>query len=364
MNLPEKIPKYIWPLLAVALIFIIINGVQATSFVVNIFIFSVILTLLTLPTAEWLNKKGLPYAGAVAVVTIIAALCILALVLLTAYSVNVLVTDIPIYQAELNQRMAEVTSVLDKLGIQSAGTLPRSFDLNSVIPALVSMVLNLTDAIIALFFIAVLTIFMLLETPRLTERLHAQFPDKQEMLAQAGRMSRYVMDFMVVRTETNFVHGVLFGGILSLMGVHAAVLWGILTFLLGYIPYIGLIIASIPAIFFAWLQFGTWGAVAVIAIVCVLNLIVENPVFSWLASRRFEMPAILVLLSVIFWGWLLGMTGMLFAVPITLILLLFIQCSDDLRWINDVLGVGHIFSGESGGNTVPGGDAKVPDKPE
>ncbi len=59
------------------------------------------------------------------------------------------------------------------------------------------------------------------------------------------------------------------------MGVHAAVLWGILTFMLSYIPYIGLIIAAIPAIFFAWLQFGIWGAVAVIALVCILNLVIE-----------------------------------------------------------------------------------------
>ncbi len=122
-------------------------------------------------------------------------------------------------------------------------------------------------------------------------------------------MSGFVIDFIVVRTETNLVHGLLFGGILAIMGVHAAILWGILTFILGYIPYFGLVIAAIPAIFFAWLQFGFWGAVAVIALVCILNLIVENPVFSWLAARKFEIPALVVILSVIFWGWLLGIAG-------------------------------------------------------
>jgi predicted PurR-regulated permease PerM len=133
------------------------------------------------------------------------------------------------------------------------------------------------------------------------------------------------------------------------MGVHAAILWGILTFIFGYIPYIGLVIAAVPAIFFAWLQYGTWGAVAVIAVVCVLNLIVENPVFSYFASRKFEMPAIIVLLSVIFWGWLLGITGMLFAIPITLMVLIVFQCSDDLRWINELLGVSHLFEEGGGG---------------
>lgn len=132
------------------------------------------------------------------------------------------------------------------------------------------------------------------------------------------------------------------------MGVHSALLWGILTFILSYIPYIGLIIAAIPAIFFAWLQFGLWGAVAVIGIVGALNLVVENPVFSYFASRKFEIPALVVILSVIIWGWLLGIAGMVFAVPISLMVLILIQMSGDLRWINTVLGVDHLFEPVSG----------------
>ena len=95
--------------------------------------------------------------------------------------------------------------------------------------------------------------------------------------------------------------------------------------------------------FFAWLQFGIPGAVAVIVAVCVLNLIVENPVYSYLAARKFDMPALIVILSVIFWGWLLGLVGMLFAVPMTLFVLLVLQMSEDFRWINAILGVNHLF---------------------
>jgi len=112
---------------------------------------------------------------------------------------------------------------------------------------------------------------------------------------------------------------------------------------LGYIPFFGLVIAAIPAIFFAWLQFGIPGALAVIVAVCILNLIIENPVYSYLAARKFEMPALIVILSVIFWGWLLGLIGMLLSIPFTLIILLFIQLSDELRWINKMIGVGHLF---------------------
>ncbi|NMB80000.1 MAG: AI-2E family transporter [Methanomicrobiales archaeon] len=161
------------------------------------------------------------------------------------------------------------------------------------------------------------------------------------------RVTRYVIDFIVVRTETNFIHGLLFGGFLGLIGVHGAILWGVLTFLLGFIPYFGLIIAAVPAIFFAWLQFGIPGAVAVIIAVCVLNLLVENPILSYLTARKFEMPALLVLISVIFWGWLLGLIGMLFAIPFTLMILLLIHISDELCWINKTLGVAHLFEDQN-----------------
>ncbi len=88
-----------------------------------------------------------------------------------------------------------------------------------------------------------------------------------------------------------------------------------------------------------------WGAVAVVAAVCILNLIVENPVYSYLAARKFEMPALVVIISVIFWGWLLGLVGLFFAIPFTLILLLIFESSDELRRINALMGVSHLFEG-------------------
>jgi len=204
--------------------------------------------------------------------------------------------------------------------------------------------MSLADAVMFLFFVGVLTFFMLLETPRMAVHLEGHLGKESHTIQNLARMTGYVTDFIVVRTETNFIHGVLFGGFLGIIGVHGALLWGVLTFLLGYIPYFGLLIAAVPALFFAWLQFGVPGAVAVIVAICVLNLVVENPVLSYLTARKFEMPALLVLISVIFWGWLLGLVGMLFAVPFTLLFLLVIQISDELRWINVALGVDHLFS--------------------
>ena len=329
-------------LLAIALIFVIVIGLKTTAYLVTILVVSLVITMLAIPAMVRLRKRGLPDILSVSLLTALAVVLLVILVALTAFSFAVLVRDLPLYQAELNQRLAGITIFLDSYGIAGENLSSPSVDLQTLAGIITSSVIGISDLVLYLFFIAVTTFFMLLEYPRIESRARRLFGESSKF-EHVSRMSGYMVQFVVVRTETNLVHGILFGGVLFLMGVHAALLWGILTFVLAFIPYIGLIIAAIPAIFFAWLQFGTWGAVAVIALVCVLNLVVENPVFSYFAARRFEIPALVVIFSVIFWGWVLGIAGMVFAVPLTLLVLIVFQCSDELVWVNRLLGIDRIL---------------------
>ena len=279
----------------------------------------------------------------VLIITLAGGLIVIAVIALTTLSFHALLTDLPQYQDELDMRLADITTLLASAGLGSAMSTPPTFNINDIMMAGISGVMSLADGLMFLFFVGVTSFFMLLEAPRLTQRFEQKFGKDSGTVKKLSRMTGYVIDFIVVRTETNFIHGFLFGSFLGIMGVHGAILWGVLTFLLGYIPYFGLIVAAIPAIFFAWLQFGVPGAVAVIVAVCILNLLVENPVFSYLTARKFEIPALIVILSVIIWGWLLGLVGMLFAMPFTLMILLTFEISDDLRWINATLGVSRLF---------------------
>ncbi|OPX69065.1 MAG: pheromone autoinducer 2 transporter [Methanoregulaceae archaeon PtaB.Bin056] len=347
--LPEEWSSGSRTLVLAGFFFLVVIGLKFCAYVITIIVISLILTLIACPAMDRMRKRGIPDIVSVTVLTLVAIAAVLALIGISLYSFGVLMHDLPLYQAELNQRVAQISGMLAGHGLPS-GVIPSSPDLGSLVGLILSSAMNLSDLLLYLFFIAVTTFFMLLEAPHIAERLTRLPGIDKAKTARLSRMSRYMIDFVVVRTETNLVHGVLFGGSLYAMGVHAAVLWGVLTFVLSYIPFIGLIIAAIPAIFFAWLQFGLWGAAAVLAIVCILNLVVENPVFSYFASRKFEIPALLVILSVIFWGWLLGIAGMVFAVPLTLMVLIGIQYSDDLAWVNTLLGVDRIFGCEEKGN--------------
>ena len=330
-------------LIFIAFFFIAVIGMKMTAYIITLLVVSLILTMLALPALNMLRRRRLPDIVSVSILTGLAIFLILILIGLTVFSFSIFVKDLPLYQVELNQRLSEITGFLSSYGFGGDILSTSSINLQAILQMALSSIMGIGDLFLYLFFIAVTTFFMLLEAPHVGLRIEKMLGKESNKMAQLSRMSNYMVEFVIVRTETNLVHGVLFGGVLWTMGVHAALLWGILTFILAYIPYIGLMIAAIPAIFFAWLQFGIWGALAVIATVCILNIVVENPIFSYFASRKFEIPALIVILSVIFWGWVLGIAGMVFAVPITLMILIVIQCSDELCWVNALLGVNKIF---------------------
>lgn len=323
---------------------ILVIALKMTAYLVTILVVSLVLGMLALPLVDRLRRRGIPDILAVTVVTGIALVLVGILVVLTILGFSTLMKDLPLYQVELNLRIAEIEGSLSGFGLSGVLATAPAPDLKYIVDLVLSSVFGIGDLVLYLFFIGVTTFFLLLELPRLPERLSRIPALGYGKLGELSRMSRYMVGFVIVRTETNAVHGLLFGTSLLLMGVHAAILWGVLTFVLGYIPYIGLILAAIPAIFFAWLQFGWWGAAAVIALVCILNLVVENPVFSYFAARRFQIPALVVILSVIVWGWILGIAGMVFAVPITLGILVLIQCSEEFAWVNTLLGVDQLFA--------------------
>jgi len=241
-------------LLVIALLFIVLVAVKMTSFIVSLFLMSVIITMLGIPVLEWLRARGVPTGAAVMMITVIAGLIIGAFALLTHLSLNMLLADIPLFQKELAARVAELSAVFAPLGFSFGDELMHSLNLGQIVTMGMAGLSGLSEGLMFLFFVAVTSFFLLLEIPNITLRLEERLGKDSPTMKQLSRMTGYIIDFIVVRTQTNFIHGCLFGTFLAVMGVHAALLWGMLTFLLGYIPYFGLLLAAIPAIFFAWLH--------------------------------------------------------------------------------------------------------------
>ena len=127
---------------------------------------------------------------------------------------------------------------------------------------------------------------------------------------------------------------------LALIGLDFPILWGLLAFLFNYVPSLGSIIAAVPPIILAFIQLGSGRALGVVAVFVAINLLVGNLVEPSLMGRRLGLSSLVVFLSLVFWGWVWGPVGMILSVPLTMIIKIMLENTQDLRWIGVMLGSG------------------------
>jgi len=191
------------------------------------------------------------------------------------------------------------------------------------------------------FMVFILTVFMLTEARMFGRRLDAIFdargPNFQRMLSATRDIQRYLGIKTVVSLATGFLAGLLTWA----AGLDFFLLWGILAFILNFIPVVGSVIAGIPPTLLAILVFGLPNGVAVAGGYILINILLGNFVEPMLMGRRFGISTLVVVLSVLFWGWLWGPLGMLLSVPLTMMVKVLLDNSAEFHWLSVAMGKEH-----------------------
>ena len=139
--------------------------------------------------------------------------------------------------------------------------------------------------------------------------------------------------YMVIKTGISLTVGVLIGLWLWILGVDFPILWGFLAFLLHYVPNIGALIAAVPAVFLALIQLGLGPAALAAVGYLAVDFILGNVVEPRLMGRRLGLSTLVVFLSLIFWGGLLGLIGVVLCIPLTMTLKFACENNKSTRWI-------------------------------
>ena len=142
-----------------------------------------------------------------------------------------------------------------------------------------------------------------------------------------------VQEYLGIKTFISLATGILLGAWCWVMGLDFPVLLGLMAFVLNYVPTVGSIIASAPAILLALIQVGFGHAVLVGAGFFAVNGVFGNLIEPNLLGRRLGLSTLVVILSLIFWGWVWGPVGALLAVPLTMIVKIMLENTSDLRWV-------------------------------
>jgi AI-2 transport protein TqsA len=188
------------------------------------------------------------------------------------------------------------------------------------------------------FLVGLLVFFMLIETRPWRLKLSFLIKRPAEMLPRFEAAAREVQTYLFVKSATSLVTGGLCAAWVAICGVDFPLLWGLLAFLLNYVPTIGMIIATIPPFLVALIQLGPGPAFLLLAGYIVINVVLGNFVEPRIMGRALGLSPLVVFISMIFWGWLWGPVGAVLGVPLTMVLKILLANTEDFRWAAVILG--------------------------
>lgn len=286
----------------------------------------------------WLERKGLHRMLGIILVLASIVFVLAAFGVLAGSSLQELSERAPAYQRSLQKWIDQ------RIGLDSASPIP--VDTSQIFGALspdaawnlVTILLNAVSAVFRRAFLVLFLVgFILFEIPHLGAKLEVVGSSSATWRSIAESVRRY----LAIKSLTSLATGILIGSFLALLDLDFAIIWGLLAFLLNYIPNIGSLIASIPAILLALLQLGPAGALLVAAGYLVINLTIGNLIEPRVMGRGLGLSTLVVFLSLVLWGWLLGPIGMLISVPLTATVKIALQEHPSTRPIAVLLGSSH-----------------------
>jgi predicted PurR-regulated permease PerM len=298
---------------------------------------SVFLAVVTLPVVTWLRGRRVPTAGAVAAAILLDAVVLVAIVALVAGSVARFRDQLPLYQARLADVVAGTLHGLDRLGIDTSPWVSEGRLNPALLLGLVQSLVGGVAGVLSEGTVILLTVVLLLfEAVGLPVKLAVAFRGPA-YARQFARVVSEVQRFLAIKTVLSLATGVVTASALLLIGVDLALLWGLLAFILHFVPNVGALLAALPPVLLALAQLGPWPALLVALVYLAVGTVIGNLVEPYLTGRRLGLSTLVVFLSLLFWGWLWGAVGMLLSVPLTMVVKIACEESERFRWVGVLL---------------------------
>lgn len=304
-------------------------GMRAISDILIPVFFALFAFMIFSPLVRWLMKKGVAGKVSVLLVILLFMFVFVGTAVLFASSLLQLSGRMPSYENQLQGILNSISTYLPASGVSFESILQdiAAFAFR-VSGSIVTGALNAGSTIVLIF---ITTTFLLLDAAGAPKKVEKEVEGQPVHLSRFAELSGTVVNYMLLRTETNLVGGVGVVILLFIGGIDFAILWGLLFFLFGYIPYLGFYLAAIPPMLLGLFEYGLIGAVGVLVAITIVNALVENVIFPSLAGKGLKLSPTIVFLSLFYWSYVLGTAGALIAVPLTMVVKLVLESSRDTR---------------------------------
>lgn len=331
------------PLVRGAAIFVIVGGLKAADSVLLPLLLAAFLAGLSLPVLDALRRWGVGRWLAVGITFLALVGVLTALGFLLGQALSGFLAEVPGYLDLLLERYERVVAWLAARGIALADWWsPRELDASYLVEKVSGFVGGAVrgtwEAASFVLLALVALLFLLVEATEFEGKLARALGDRREVVAGIGAVSRNLQRYLLIKTGTSAMVGVLAGLATWSAGVDFPLIWGMLTFFLHYIPVLGAIVAGVPPALLALAVLGPGRALLLAAAFVAINFVVGNLIEPVLMGRPLGLAPLAVLISLAFWGWVWGVIGMVLSVPLTLVIKELLERSGQLRWLAVLLG--------------------------
>jgi len=317
---------------------VVIAGMQAAASLLVPFLLAAFIAIICLPPLHWLTGKGVSNGMAV----LIIALAIVLIGVLVGAFVGSSIADfshnLPSYQERLKGLTGDTLNWLSGMGISiSSQSVLDALDPSAAMGMAGKLLAELGNALTNTFLIMLTVIFLLIETTALPHKWHAMGHDAPSMQGFEQFISS-VGSYFSIKSWVSLATGIFITIWLAVIGVDYPLLWGLIAFLFNFVPNIGSIIAAVPAILLALVQLGSGEALLAGIGYVIANIVMGNVIEPRFMGKGVGLSTLVVFLSLVFWGWVLGPVGMLLSVPLTMIVKLALESGQQTQWLAILLG--------------------------
>jgi predicted PurR-regulated permease PerM len=335
---PSK-DKVGYTILVMAAVVIVLAGIKLSSVILVPFLLALFLATILSPLFLWLKKLGLGDIFPLIIIVFLLLLVITSLAILVGNSIQDFNQNVPFYEIKLKSDLRALLEIVNGWGLH----IPKEdilnlFQTDSIMRYIATTLKSLGSLVTNSFMIIITIIFMLLEISQFAFKFNQT---NSNSLKQLTEISDNIKHYILLKALTSAATGIIITIILEITGIHYAILWGLLAFILNFIPNIGSIIAAVPAVLMAIIQYDFTTATMIVIAYLTVNVIIGSIIEPKILGKGLGLSTLIVFLSLIFWGWLLGPIGMILSVPLTIMIKIALDTKEDTKWIAILLGTGN-----------------------
>ncbi|MDE0006687.1 MAG: AI-2E family transporter [Gammaproteobacteria bacterium] len=318
---------------------VVVAGIKAAEELMVPFLLAAFLATIAATPVFWMARHRIPAGAAIAVVVVALIAVLVGVGAVVASSVDDFREQMPFYGERLNTLVAGGAALALRLGFDlSEVSALDGLDPSQAFTLAGNMLAGFGNVLSNGFLILLTVIFILGEASSFPAKLKAVLKVPERDLPHFRRFADNVNRYIAIKTAISAATGVVIWVAMWIIGVDFPALWGLLAFLLNYVPTIGSLIAAAPPVLLALVQLGAWHAAAVAAVFAVTNVGFGNVVEPRFMGRGLGLSTLVVFLSLVFWGWMLGPVGMLLSVPLTMTLKIALEANPGTTWLALLLG--------------------------